>query len=108
MPVSKGSPISQCGECITDAECDPDLYCTPTSQTGTTCVTMGAVANDEPCPIDGSIVCASGHCTPALYMGMDVDYWACGECTTDDDCDPGQTCQPGDLGGMTLTGSFCM
>lgn len=103
-----------CGECKESADCtDPDI-CSPSFDLmmfsgQKKCVAPGSVPNDQLCPEgdEGNTACMSGHCTDAMIMGI-ITIHICGECETDMDCEPGQTCTPAMAGQGGLQGSVCM
>jgi hypothetical protein len=105
---SEGSPISFCSECDSDEMCERGMLCSPTFTGQHTCVVPGTVELGELCPAEGSIVCASGHCTQARSNGNPSGLWLCGECTLDEDCAEGQTCQAATVGMMDVTPSVCV
>jgi hypothetical protein len=104
-----------CSDCETDADCTDDQRCTPYYDTESlggylTCVDPMSVADGQGCPIvdgmgDGS-VCLNGHCGIADILGV-VEIGVCGNCTTQDDCDEGQTCMPAVADMSGLTGPMC-
>ncbi|MEZ4454253.1 MAG: hypothetical protein R3B09_32665 [Nannocystaceae bacterium] len=124
--VLDASPIiavKTCSECEVNADCtDPSApNCSPTISVADfsgqlTCVPDGSVPNDSACnraeeggvPI-GNSACESGKCTTAVIMTV-VQIGVCGECFTDDDCDPGKSCQDAavDTDTFALIGAKCV
>ncbi len=111
--------IKTCGECLTDADCGGDTpHCAPDLDvemfTGIlTCKADGEVAQNGACQKPGELdaVCATGICSSANVMGV-VEVGICGECLSDADCQPGQSCVDAEvdlMGGNldALTGSYC-
>jgi len=103
-----------CGECSASSDCDGDFICSPNFDfmafSGQKkCVAPGSVENNQLCPsgADGDDACMSGHCTSATIMGI-VPVDICGECSTDDDCEQGQTCMPAEASMAGLNGSVCV
>ncbi len=102
-----------CSECGESADCTMDQICSPSFDVmmfsgQKSCVEPGSVMNNQLCPsaADGDEACMSGHCTEATIQGI-VPVNICGECASDADCDPGQTCTPAMADGQTFSGSIC-
>ncbi len=102
-----------CGECGDSGDCEGDDICSPeidmmTFSGAKVCVAPGSVPNNQLCPKgpEGNDACSSGHCGSATIMGI-VEVFICGECTTDDDCEPGQTCTPAEASMSGLSGALC-
>lgn len=114
VPIPGVFPDS-CGECAESSDCaNMGDICSPeldimTFSGSNKCVAPGSVQNDQLCPedeVEGDAACESGHCTDTDIMGI-VTLHVCGECETDADCDPGQTCTPAMAGMTGLSGSVC-
>ncbi len=122
--------LETCGQCATDTDCTGGQLCTPdyniatvsgynacvapmTVQPNQGCPFMNNVGNDSVCaPINGK----PGHCTQvqasAFGMSIPLGFAACGQCASNNDCTPPQTCQPAQamLNGFRptgVTGSIC-
>ncbi|MCA9691772.1 MAG: hypothetical protein R3A51_16165 [Nannocystaceae bacterium] len=111
--------LKTCSECQTNDDCaDPTPNCAAELDlenfTGILkCTANGALQNNEPCQLPGQLdpACASMMCSKADVMNV-LDVGLCGECLSDGDCQPGQTCTEAwvDLGGGgvdDLYGSKC-
>lgn len=102
-----------CNECDASADCTDGKLCSPVFDLmmfsgQKSCVEPGSVMNNNLCPKgpDGPMVCMSGHCNSATIMGI-VEVFVCGECDSDADCEPNQTCTPAEASMSGFTGSVC-
>ena len=97
-----GSSLMTCGECLDASGCDPMQLCLPV-QGSTQCIDPGTVENGEFCSAPDDGACISGHCTPVSFMNMEIGLFTCGECSVDEDCDPGLVCMPAEIDNMGQT-----
>ena len=112
--------LRTCSECQTDADCGGDTpHCAPEIDLDTftgilRCMGDSTLAQDQPCVKPGELdpVCETGICSLANVQNV-LEVGICGQCLSDDDCQPGETCEAAwvDLGGSgieDLYGSICM
>jgi hypothetical protein len=99
----------QCSECSTSDDCADATACSPTFESGKSCVELESVALDGPCNLGEELtVCVSTHCTEALYDGTNpTGVGLCGECTDGDDCPDGSSCAPAFVDNSEFSGSRC-
>lgn len=106
---------SFCSECNDNTPCDGEQICTPAYDEGSfsghlMCADPGSVPDGGGCPIENGEgngeVCTNGHCGIADVMGF-IQLGVCGECSENDDCDPGETCTPASAGQGGLAGASC-
>ena len=105
-----------CSECASDDDCPGDQpNCAPVitdlfNLGGVRrCVADCSLADGQACELGADHTCLSGHCSVAL-IAMVYEQGVCGECTSDADCDAGQTCLDAfvDLEANTLVGATCL
>jgi hypothetical protein len=103
-----------CSECNDSGQCDNDDICSPHYDEGSFsgylyCAEPGSVDDGGGCPIEGNQgngeVCTNGHCGIANIMGF-VNLGICGSCSTNDDCEDGESCVPASADGG-LQGAYC-
>lgn len=106
--------LSSCSACLDDSECG-DQICAPlvdiSQFTGhLDCIEPQSLPQDAYCDLEsnGDLACASGRCSIVDVMGL-TQLGACGECDSDEDCPPGDSCVPGEflLDSAVLFGSTC-
>ncbi len=96
VEIVAGSGFMTCGECLDATACAPMQLCLPV-QNSTQCIDPGTVENGEFCSAPNDGACVSTHCTPLLFMNMEIGLFTCGECSLDEDCEPGQVCMPAEI-----------
>jgi hypothetical protein len=116
--------IVTCGACADNGDCTDPMApnCSPAPLLlgefggSLACVPDASVPDGGACnlaeeggvPI-GHAACASGKCGEAHFMGI-FEVGVCGECLTDADCEPGETCETPsvDPDTLELVGAKCM
>jgi hypothetical protein len=92
--------VATCGACGGNGDCPPAAHnCVPIYDIANfagvfECLPDGVVPNGGGCNLNepnGGEACASGRCGKANVMGL-LDVGICGECNSDADCLPNQTC----------------
>ncbi|MCA9716049.1 MAG: hypothetical protein H6713_35565 [Myxococcales bacterium] len=108
--------VDTCGQCKTSADCSDEApNCVPVVDsindfTGyRACVPDCSRPQDATCEPDEHASCAPGFCTIAVLMGV-IELGLCGECLSDADCEPGQSCSDPevDINNDTMTGARCI
>jgi hypothetical protein len=108
--------LNFCSECNEDTPCSGGQLCAPVYDLAAfqgylACMDPGSVPNDGGCPLDGFMgegeVCQSGLCGVADVLGL-IPIGVCGECLSDMDCMPMETCTPAAADMSGLQGAVCM
>jgi hypothetical protein len=106
---------SFCSECNDENPCAGEKICSPHYDEGSfsghmACVDPESVESGGGCPIENGEgndeVCKDGHCGIADIMGF-IQLGVCGECSTNEDCEVGETCTPASASQAGLEGASC-